>query len=192
MRILSIGLQAMFFAPVLIRLARRGAGVVAPKRGFIAEIAAGFRKPALFLHGAELLLLWFGLVLALQRGNVDWGVTVKGVVGTLIVLVAAFFMAWSHTFLRSWRLLPELDTGHQLCTAGPYAVVRHPMYLAINLLGLGSANWVPTPEVTFAAALLVVACDLRARAEERALLEAFGERYRNYMQRVRRMVPGIY
>jgi protein-S-isoprenylcysteine O-methyltransferase Ste14 len=137
-----------------------------------------------------LVLLWAGLVLALQQGNVDRGATVKEAVGTLIVLVAASFMAWSHTFLRSWRLLPELDTGHQLCTTGPYAVVRHPMYLAINFLGLGSAIWVPTPVLMFAAALLVVADDLRARAEEKALLEAFGERYRNYMQRVRRMIPG--
>jgi protein-S-isoprenylcysteine O-methyltransferase Ste14 len=192
MRILLIGLQVMFFAPVLIRLARRGAGVAAPKGGFVAEIVAGFRKPALFLHGAGLFLLWGGLVLALQQGNVDRSVTVRGMVGTLIVLVAALFMAWSHAFLRSWRLLPELDTGHQLCTTGPYAVVRHPMYLAINLLGLGIAIWVPTPEVTLAAALLVVGGDLRARAEERALLEALGERYRDYMQHVRRMVPGIY
>lgn len=192
MKFVLIGLHTIFFSPALIRLARHGAAADAPKEGFVAEISAGFRKPVLFLHGAGLVLLWTGLILALKQGDVPRSVTGQNAVGTVIISVAVYFMAWSHKSLRSWRLLPKLDTTHKLCTTGPYALVRHPMYLAINLLGLGSAIWVPTPLVIFAAALLVVAGDFRARVEERALLEVFGERYRNYMQRVHRIVPGIY
>ncbi|MBI4486445.1 MAG: hypothetical protein HY655_10580 [Acidobacteria bacterium] len=66
------------------------------------------------------------------------------------------------------------------------------MYLAIDLLAVGSAVWVPTPLVLIGAVALAIGGDLRARIEERALLEAFGERYRNYLRRVRRTVPGIY
>lgn len=101
-------------------------------------------------------------------------------------------MAWSFTALQSWRLLPTVDPGDQLCTTGPYRFVRHPMYLAVDLLGLGSVVWVPRPLITFATLLLVFGGDLRARTEEKVLLEAFGERYREYIRQVRRTVPFLY
>ena len=66
------------------------------------------------------------------------------------------------------------------------------MYLAVDVLGLGSAVWVATPVVTLAALLLVIGGDLRGRAEEEVLLAAFKDRYRHYMRQVRRIVPGIY
>jgi protein-S-isoprenylcysteine O-methyltransferase Ste14 len=66
------------------------------------------------------------------------------------------------------------------------------MYVAVDLLALGSAAWVPTRLVIVGALLLLVGGDLRARAEEKVLVEAFGRRYRDYMTRVRRMLPGIY
>ena len=34
--------------------------------------------------------------------------------------------------------------------------------------------------------------DLRARAEEKLLTEAFGDRYRTYMARTKRWIPGVY
>ena len=34
--------------------------------------------------------------------------------------------------------------------------------------------------------------DLRARVEEQALVEAFGDRYRTYMKQVRRTLPLVY
>jgi protein-S-isoprenylcysteine O-methyltransferase Ste14 len=66
------------------------------------------------------------------------------------------------------------------------------MYPAIDLLGLGSAVWAGTPVVLLAALLLVIGGDFRARLEEKVLLAAFKDRYRHYMHRVRRMVPGVY
>lgn len=34
--------------------------------------------------------------------------------------------------------------------------------------------------------------DARARLEERLLIEVFGDRYREYMRRVRRTIPFLY
>lgn len=101
-------------------------------------------------------------------------------------------MVWSSLVLRSWRLLPKVEADHELCTTGPYGFVRHPMYLAINLLAVGSAVWVPTGVVILATLMLIVGSDLRGRMEEKVLLEAFGDRYRDYQRRVRRTLPGIY
>jgi protein-S-isoprenylcysteine O-methyltransferase Ste14 len=60
------------------------------------------------------------------------------------------------------------------------------------LTGVGVALAVPSPIVIAGAVALLVACEVRSRTEEEVLLSAFGDRYREYMQRVSRCVPGIY
>ena len=192
MDILLVALHVLFFAPVFIRVAGRNGGGAAEKTGVLAEIAVGARKPALVLHGAGLVLLWAGIVFALIEGRVLRAVTVRGALGAVLLLCAALLMTWSIAALRSWRLLPTVGAGHELCTIGPYRLVRHPMYLAIDLLGVGSAVWAGNAPVLLAAGLLIVGGDLRARLEEKALLEAFGDRYRGYTTHVRRMIPFLY
>jgi protein-S-isoprenylcysteine O-methyltransferase Ste14 len=70
--------------------------------------------------------------------------------------------------------------------------VRHPIYLAFNLLGLGAVVWVPHVLVALGAAALIVGGELRSRTEEHVLIAAFGDQYRRYMRRVRRAIPGVY
>lgn len=74
---------------------------------------------------------------------------------------------------------------------GPYNVVRHPIYLAWALMTFGAPVMTGT-RLSFAlisTLYLAVAIPL----EERSLVEAFGDEYREYQRRVRwRMVPGIY
>src|SRR5262249_3793232 len=77
--------------------------------------------------------------------------------------------------------------------SGPYRLVRHPGYAGLLLAwlgaGLASANWA----VAVAIALLMVAAyRYRIAAEEAMLLEAFGDRYREYMARTWRLVPYVY
>jgi protein-S-isoprenylcysteine O-methyltransferase Ste14 len=64
--------------------------------------------------------------------------------------------------------------------------------MGLNLLALGSAIWAPTPLLWIAFALMAIGSDLRGRAEERILEEAFGQRYRDYCGRTRRYVPYVY
>lgn len=192
MDIVFVALHVSFVLPVLVRLAGGKTGATAERTSFFAGIAAGARKAALVLHGAGLLLLWAGVASALVGGRVSRTVTVRGVLGAVLLFCATLLMAWSTTALRSWRLLPTIDAGHELCTTGPYGLVRHPMYLAVDLLGVGSAVWVGTVPVVCAAVLLVLGGDLRARLEEKALVEAFGSRYRDYMKHARRTIPFLY
>ena len=117
------------------------------------------------------------LVVAIASGAIPRTFTPRGTIGAAVILLAILLMAWSSFALRSWRLLAAIDTGHELCTTGPYAHVRHPMYVAVDLLALGSAVWVPTRFVIVGALLLFVGGDLRARAEEKVLVEAFGRSY---------------
>lgn len=195
MDFLLVGLHAIFFAPVLLRLTRRPAAKpnrVDRDHVARASVLAPHARSILILHGASLVLLYAGLTGALIAGRIARLMNPQGAFGAVVILSADILMTWSFTALRSWRLLPQVDSGHQLCTTGPYRFVRHPMYLAVDLLGLGSAVWVPTPVVTLAAVLLMVGGDLRARSEEKVLLQAFGDRYRDYMRAVRRTLPGVY
>lgn len=189
MDILLVVLLLSFVSYVAARLAWRSSVREKRTAGILTEIAAGTRRPALVLHAAGALLLTASIGFGLFQGRVSRGVSVRGVLGALLVVCAGLLMAWAIAELRSWRLLPEIDADHDLCTTGPYGLVRHPMYLALDLLGIGAAVWVATAPAIVAAVLLVVGGDLRARLEEAVLLDAFGDRYREYMRSVGRTIP---
>jgi methanethiol S-methyltransferase len=78
-----------------------------------------------------------------------------------------------------------------LQTHGVYGFVRHPVYFAWVLMVMGTPHMTMT-RLTFAVvstAYLAIAIPF----EERALLDVFGEEYRDYRKRVRwRMIPGVY
>ncbi|HEX8222028.1 MAG TPA: isoprenylcysteine carboxylmethyltransferase family protein [Chloroflexia bacterium] len=89
-------------------------------------------------------------------------------------------------FTRLVQILP----GHRLVTSGPYRFVRHPSYSGLLLffigVGIASGDWVAVAIMAVVPTLGVV---YRIRVEERALLEAFGEEYRAYMDRVGSLLP---
>jgi protein-S-isoprenylcysteine O-methyltransferase Ste14 len=114
------------------------------------------------------------------------------VVGLALVFSASALAIWALWVFRSWRLLAQLDAGHMLCVDGPFRLVRHPIYLTLDLWALGNLLVFPSPAMAAGAVIVFVAGDLRARAEERVLVEGFGKRYQEYAARVRRFLPGVY
>ena len=82
---------------------------------------------------------------------------------------------------------------HRLIERGPYRYVRHPSYLGALIgfdgFGLALGDW-----RSFALFLLVMPLPylFRIREEEAVLAAAFGEPYRAYQRRTKRLIPGIY
>jgi protein-S-isoprenylcysteine O-methyltransferase Ste14 len=113
-------------------------------------------------------------------------------IGAIVILGGAGIIVWALYVFESWRCLARLSTSHKLCTIGPYAHVRHPIYLACDLLALGTFLWLPTATTGAAVIAMIVTGDMRARREEKVLRETFGEEYRRYERAVKRYVPGIY
>jgi protein-S-isoprenylcysteine O-methyltransferase Ste14 len=111
-----------------------------------------------------------------------------------IVLMAGGIglMGWAYVVFRSFRLLPQIESGHELCEDGPFAWLRHPIYTGINLFYLGTFFLVPRPGVLIQVLANAAAYDARARAEEQVLIQAFGDRYRRFMSHTRRFIPGLY
>ena len=86
----------------------------------------------------------------------------------------------------------EVEQGQQVISSGPYALIRHPMYLSMILmmtaspLALGS-YWAMLPSVLF---ILLLAA--RAKNEEELLKKEL-QGYNEYMQRTRyRLFPGVW
>jgi type IV secretory pathway VirJ component/protein-S-isoprenylcysteine O-methyltransferase Ste14 len=159
--------------------------------------ARGSHLP-LALHGLALGVLYLGLarivrIVAAPPATADRPlVPPQPLAGAVVMLAAAALAGWALAVFRSWRLAARIERDHQLCTRGPYRHVRHPIYLAMDLLAVGSWLWAPTAIVALGAALVALAGDLRGRVEERLLHEAFGESYDRYQRQAWRFVPGIY
>ncbi len=84
--------------------------------------------------------------------------------------------------------IPRID-GH-LATKGLYALVRHPIYSAVLLAMLGVVVWGAGVWHLVFYGLLLALLGVKARAEERLLLERYPE-YEEYGYRVGRFVPGL-
>jgi protein-S-isoprenylcysteine O-methyltransferase Ste14 len=86
---------------------------------------------------------------------------------------------------------PEPVPGGELVTGGIYAMLRHPLYASLILLGLGWALcWTSWPALGLALAQAVF-LDAKARCEERHLRRRYAG-YDAYSRRVKRWIPGIY
>lgn len=124
----------------------------------------------------------------------DWSsVPVAAVLGADVLVMIGYgviFLALRENSHAS-RIV-EVEPGQKVVTSGPYAVVRHPLYLGVLLMhictppALGSW-WAMIP------ALLIVPVLVARIGHEESLLERDLEGYREYRARTRyRLVPGLW
>lgn len=128
--------------------------------------------PSLFHPAVHLILFWLGAALYFQGvGLYCWGFwTLRTLFG-----VSSAFGA-------------DLYKGHRLVTHGPFALVRHPMYLGVMLAAFGGLLLFQTwAMLIFAPMSLVV---IKRTANEDSLLQAaFGKDWEDYSQRVPAWLP---
>jgi protein-S-isoprenylcysteine O-methyltransferase Ste14 len=68
-------------------------------------------------------------------------------IGFALGITSLSFWTWAQAALgKEWSPQLQLREEHRLVTAGPYAVIRHPIYTAMFGYGIGlallTANWV--------------------------------------------------
>jgi alpha-1,2-mannosyltransferase len=90
-----------------------------------------------------------------------------------------------------WSGVVEVRAGQPVVTRGPYAAVRHPLYLALLLLGAGSFLAHPSVAAGCLAGGLAVGLGTKIQIEERALRTALGAAYTDYATRVPALVPDV-
>jgi protein-S-isoprenylcysteine O-methyltransferase Ste14 len=84
------------------------------------------------------------------------------------------------------------ESSDRVVSSGPYAFVRHPMYSGVMLLFPGVPLLLGSWWGVAIAPIFAVLFAIRARIEERALVEGLPD-YADYAARVRyRLVPGLW
>ncbi len=114
--------------------------------------------------------------------------------GLLLVMVGTVLFLWARRTLgkmyaASTSSAVQLNVEHRLIQNGPYALVRHPIYVSYGLLFAGLLvtyrTWMPLLMLP----MLIASMSRRARREEQVLAETFGDEWCAYAARVPRFVP---
>ncbi len=93
--------------------------------------------------------------------------------------------------LRTWAL-GHLTKDEVLCTSGPYAYTRNPLYLGSLFILAGLCVAANNPYLAGAAVVLAaLVYFFTVRSEESVLSRLFGAEYEAYRQRVPRLIPRL-
>ena len=145
--------------------------------------------PEVYLLGA--VALW--LLLAHEfSGQPSSAELAYGAGGLAFAVAAVVLMVWS-----AWSF-PSVSTGHyvlpdqKVISTGPYALVRHPLYVAAFLVWFSLALAFSNVVVLLITLLYVIPSYLvYMRAEEEMLLRHLGDAYATYRARVGMLFPRI-
>jgi protein-S-isoprenylcysteine O-methyltransferase Ste14 len=148
-----------------------------------------------YLVIATLLFLFLGFILwrplPIQLPTLlQLGVSIFG---------AVIFLACLGLYLWGLRTLGEnynassgfgvrLHQAHRLVTDGPYSYIRHPIYLAVILVGWGGLLLYRTWTMLIFA-IIMHGLIVRAHREDQALSQAFGRQWELYKKRVPAWIP---
>jgi protein-S-isoprenylcysteine O-methyltransferase Ste14 len=125
------------------------------------------------IPGNIILFQWVGLALI--------------VAGTRICIVARKQMGanWVHGAEY------QIKQKQELVTTGIYAYIRHPIYMGVFLMYIGSELIAGSYLVISFLAFFFI-FSVQAKREEKILLVHFGDRYREYMKKTKMLVPFVF
>jgi protein-S-isoprenylcysteine O-methyltransferase Ste14 len=112
-----------------------------------------------------------------------------GVIGTVVFATGVAVAVWARVILgRNWGMPTTQRAEPELITAGPYRLVRHPIYTGILLGVVGTGlviDYVGLP----VAAILCIYFYWAATVEERNLTVTFPTAYPAYREHTKMLLP---
>lgn len=146
----------------------------------------GLLRPPLVYAG-------FGLAAVALHRFWPWSIAAGWIgraVGIVLVVFSAALILWTlRVFASHQTPFPGSRAVRSIVVSGPFRFSRNPAYLGFSGIVLGAALLFDTYWMLPALVCSVAVVDRIVIArEERYLLEHFGERYREYRQRVRRWI----
>jgi len=140
------------------------------------------------------MLIWLVAIGLDRREQASHVPLVLQALGLAMYLLSTAFIMW--VFRENSFAAPvvkvQVARHHHVISSGPYAFVRHPMYSGIMLFFVGVPLLLGSWWGVAIAPAFAVLFAIRARIEERALVEGLPD-YADYAARVRyRLVPGLW
>ncbi len=116
------------------------------------------------------------------------------IVGLVVVGLGIALRQWSVLTLgKFFTVQVQVRSDQTVVDTGPYRWVRHPSYTAIimSFVGIGVAleNWLSLLVIIVVPSVGLV---VRIRVEEKALLDALGEAYREFSATRARLLPNVW
>jgi protein-S-isoprenylcysteine O-methyltransferase len=173
----------------------------------LSEAGLGFlkrsRNDSVDADRNSLRFLWITILLSVTAGILAAdrlpGAAIGGgtplFVASCALFAAGLVLRWYSIFYlgRFFTVNVAIHSRHEIIDTGPYRRIRHPSYSGALLAFLGLAlsldNWASLALVMLP---VLMAFRRRIRIEERALANGLGQPYTNYMQRTKRLIPGVY
>ena len=185
--VMIVGSVGLVGIPYWVHRQRSGTRVASSRRGLLEKVLLAMTTLAFVLT-----LVWIATP-ALAASDYRLR-AVCFIAGSVCMAVGLWVLYRAHADLgANWSITLELRESHELIERGIYRRLRHPMYLALLLYGLGQAlvlpNWVAGPAYLVAVGALVA---LRIGPEERMMVERFGGEYEAYVLRSKRLVPEVW
>jgi protein-S-isoprenylcysteine O-methyltransferase Ste14 len=180
---------ALFLLPIVSDLLITGARLaeLGTRRNLIAGKIRENLTLRLFLVAGTLVLAASIAEYVLSSRGISWPLFA---IGWVMALTSFWLRRKAIAALgRFWSLHVEIRDNHEFVRSGPFRWVRHPAYLSMimELLALAFIC-----NARFSLLLVVVAfvpvLIMRIRLEEAALIEKFGEAYREY----RKTTPALF
>jgi len=120
--------------------------------------------------------------------------SIAGAVAVLLLMGGTLylFVASSTALGKNWSFEARMRTDHQLIRTGPYARIRHPIYLGMLLFLLGLAvalgHWL---QLVVALPVFLVGTSIRTKLEDRLLEEQFGADFDEYARTTPALIPKL-
>jgi protein-S-isoprenylcysteine O-methyltransferase Ste14 len=112
--------------------------------------------------------------------------------GAALGFAGLAFCVWARvTIAANWSSDVQLKRGHELIVAGPYALVRHPIYTGLIMMFAGTALAVGEWRAVLAVAVAAAAFWRKLGLEEALMRRQFGEAYARYAARVPALIPFV-
>lgn len=149
-------------------------------------------RTGILIQSSSFLIVWAGPVKAI----LDWS-GVPGLAGCAAVVllmagVLGLFASSSAALGKNWSIKARTLNDHQLIRTGPYAHVRHPIYLAMLLFLLAMTvalgHWL---QLVPALPIFLIGTRIRTSAEDRLLEERFGREFVDYRDSTPALLPRL-
>lgn len=120
--------------------------------------------------------------------------TIWFIPGLSLLILGIVVRVWAiRTLGKFFTATVQVKSEHQLVKNGPYNLVRHPSYLGAFLAFVGSAVILEAWWGLMIAILaMLIAYSIRIKTEEITLVHNFGEQYKEYQARTKRLIPYIW